>query len=64
VILAETGDLTRFASAHSVVKHAGLNPAENTSATFRLCWPFTFRLRVRVPGVPGGWFGGGRVFRR
>jgi transposase len=35
VILAETGDLTRFASARSVVKHAGLNPAENTSATFR-----------------------------
>jgi transposase len=35
VILAETGDLTRFVSARSVVKHAGLNPAENTSATFR-----------------------------
>jgi transposase len=35
VILAETGDLNRFASARSVVKHAGLNPAENTSATFR-----------------------------
>lgn len=35
MILAETGDLTRFASARSVVKHAGLNPCENTSATFR-----------------------------
>jgi transposase len=35
VILAETGDLSRFTSARSVVKHAGLNPAENTSATFR-----------------------------
>jgi transposase len=35
VILAETGDPARFASARSVVKHAGLNPAENTSATFR-----------------------------
>jgi transposase len=35
VILAETGDLTRFSCARSVVKHAGLNPAENTSATFR-----------------------------
>jgi transposase len=34
-ILAETGDLSRFASARSVVKHAGLNPAENTSATMR-----------------------------
>jgi transposase len=35
VILAETGDMTRFASARSVVKHAGLNPAEKTSATLR-----------------------------
>ena len=34
-ILAETGDLSRFASARSVVKHAGLNPAENTSASMR-----------------------------
>jgi transposase len=34
-ILAETGDLTRFASARSVVKHAGLSPAEHTSATLR-----------------------------
>ena len=34
-ILAETGDLSRFASARSVVKHAGLNPVENTSATLR-----------------------------
>jgi hypothetical protein len=33
VILAETGDLARFASGRAVVKHAGLNPAENTSAT-------------------------------
>jgi transposase len=35
VILAETGDPARFASARSVVKHAGLNPVENTSATLR-----------------------------
>jgi transposase len=35
VILAESGDLCRFASARSVVKHAGLNPAENTSASLR-----------------------------
>src|SRR6266700_2914887 len=34
-ILAESGDMARFASARSVVKHAGLNPAENTSATMR-----------------------------
>jgi transposase len=30
-ILAETGDLTRFASPRSLVKHAGLCPRENTS---------------------------------
>jgi transposase len=30
-ILAETGDLTRFASPRSVVKHAGLCPRENAS---------------------------------
>lgn len=34
-ILAETGDPARFASSRSVVKHAGLNPAENTSASMR-----------------------------
>jgi transposase len=33
VILAETGDLHRFASGRAVVKHAGLNPSEHTSAT-------------------------------
>ena len=33
VILAETGDLSRFASGRAVVKHAGLNPSERTSAT-------------------------------
>ncbi|MGH3174446.1 MAG: transposase, partial [Streptosporangiaceae bacterium] len=33
VILAETGELSRLASARAVVKHAGLKPAENTSAT-------------------------------
>jgi transposase len=34
-ILAETGDPARFTTARSVVKHAGLSPAENTSAAFR-----------------------------
>lgn len=33
VILAETGDPNRFASGRAVVKHAGLNPSEHTSAT-------------------------------
>ncbi len=35
VILAETGDLSRFSSARAVVKHAGLNPVENRSGTLR-----------------------------
>jgi transposase len=34
-ILAETGDLTRFASARAVVKHAGLCPRANASGTFQ-----------------------------
>jgi transposase len=33
-ILAQTGDLTRFASARAVVKHAGLAPREKLSGTF------------------------------
>ncbi|HEY8045643.1 MAG TPA: IS110 family transposase [Streptosporangiaceae bacterium] len=47
VILAETGELTRFASARSVVKHAGLNPAENTSATL------AGKTRISRRGRPG-----------
>ena len=46
-ILAEAGDPTRYASARSLVKHAGLNPAENTSATFR------GRARTSKRGRPG-----------
>jgi transposase len=46
-ILAETGDPSRFASARSVVKHAGLNPTENTSATLR------GTTRVSHRGRPG-----------
>lgn len=34
-ILAETGDLTRFASARAVVKHAGICPRNNNSGTFK-----------------------------
>ena len=33
VTLAEAGDLNKFASGRAVVKHAGLNPSERTSAT-------------------------------
>jgi len=47
-ILAETGDLSRFASARSVVKHAGLNPAENTSATQRGVTQVSRRGRPRL----------------
>jgi transposase len=35
MVLAETGDLSRFECARSVVKHAGLNPVERTSGTLR-----------------------------
>jgi transposase len=47
VILAETGELSRFASARAVVKHAGLNPAENTSATL------AGKTRISRRGRPG-----------
>jgi transposase len=33
-ILAETGDLRRYSSSSSVVKHAGMSPARNESASF------------------------------
>ncbi len=46
-ILAQTGDLTRFASARSVVKHAGLAPRERMSGTF------TGRARLGGAGRPG-----------
>ena len=47
VILAETGDLTRFASGRAVVKHAGLSPSEHTSATI------TGKTRISRRGRPG-----------
>jgi transposase len=46
-ILAEAGDPTRFTSSRSLVKHAGLNPSENTSATFR------GKTRTSKRGRPG-----------
>jgi transposase len=46
-ILAEAGDLNRFATARAVVKHAGLCPRENTSGTF------TGQSRVSGRGRPG-----------
>jgi transposase len=47
VMLAETGDLSRFASGRAVVKHAGLNPSERTSATMN------GQTRVSRRGRPG-----------
>ena len=46
-ILAETGDLTRFATARAVVKHAGLAPREKLSGAF------TGRTRLTGQGRPG-----------
>jgi transposase len=34
-VLAEAGDLRRYASSSSLVKHAGMSPARNESAAFR-----------------------------
>jgi transposase len=47
VILAETGDLGRFASGRALVKHAGLNPCEHTSATI------AGKTRISRRGRPG-----------
>jgi transposase len=47
VILAETGDLSRFTSGRAVVKHAGLNPSEHTSATMN------GQTRISRRGRPG-----------
>jgi transposase len=56
-ILAETGDMSRFASARSVVKHAGLNPAERTSATLRGVTRISRRGRpaLRLAAYRAGW---------
>jgi hypothetical protein len=47
MILAESGDPRRFSSARALVKHAGLNPAERSSATI------TGQSRVSRRGRPG-----------
>jgi transposase len=47
VILAESGDPRRFASARALVKHAGLNPSEHTSATM------SGQARISRRGRPG-----------
>jgi transposase len=45
-ILAETGDLSRFATGRALVKHAGLAPREKTSGTF------TGRTKLTGQGRP------------
>jgi transposase len=45
-ILAEIGDLTRFASARAVVKHSGLAPREKSSGTY------TGRTKLTGQGRP------------
>jgi hypothetical protein len=56
-ILAETGDLTRFASARAVVKHSGLAPREKSSGTYtgrtKLKGKQTRTARGRVAGRSG-----------
>ncbi|HEY6790353.1 MAG TPA: IS110 family transposase [Trebonia sp.] len=47
MILAESGDPRRFSSARALVKHAGLNPTERSSATI------TGQSRVSRRGRPG-----------
>jgi transposase len=47
MILAGTGDMRRFASARTLVKHSGLNPAERTSATM------TGKTAISRRGRPG-----------
>jgi transposase len=46
-ILAETGDLNRFATARALVKHAGLAPREKLSGTF------VGRTKLSGQGRPG-----------
>lgn len=46
-ILAQTGDLNRFASARAVVKHAGLAPREKTSGNY------AGRTKLSGQGRPG-----------
>src|SRR6185503_11368094 len=50
-ILAETGDLTRFASARAVVKHSGLAPREKSSGTYT---GRTRQTRTAHRGMAGG----------
>lgn len=46
-ILAQTGDLTRFATARSLVKHSGLAPREKISGSY------TGRTKITGQGRPG-----------
>jgi transposase len=48
-ILAETGDLARFASPRSLVKHAGLCPRDNTSGGYQGKTSISGRGRPALP---------------
>ncbi len=52
-ILAETGDLTRFRSPRSVVKHAGLCRRSTTAASTRVKAPFPVAADLRCGWRPG-----------
>ena len=57
-ILAETGDPCRYDSSSSLVKHAGLSPAENASGAFE------GQAHISRRGGPGcGWPCGARPGR-
>jgi Transposase IS116/IS110/IS902 family len=53
-ILAETGDLTRVASARAVVKHSGLAPREKSSGTYTGRTKLTGQGRPGLRRAPGG----------
>ena len=56
-ILAETGDPRRYDSSSSLVKHAGLSPAENASGAF------SGQAHISRRGRPCGWPCGARSGR-
>src|SRR5688500_9423078 len=48
MILAESGDPTRFTSARALVKHAGLCPRDNASGTYQGKTGISGRGRARL----------------
>ena len=54
VILAEAGDPRRYETSSSLVKHAGLSPADNSSGAFEGQSRISRRGRPRCGPRPGG----------